>query len=460
MEQGKNTRAEEFARFAKEIGYNYGAPGPNAEKGYNVLKIKLTADQIIERVLNGTVQQKRELSETFYNAGTLYTQLIEYYVGLCDFTYFAAATDFKANKTAKNIAKVLAFADNLKLSSQFAQILRRELICGAFYGVLCYDKASGFSYVLEFPYKEVVVLGEYAPGHKAFGVKSTFFTTKTEQELEVLLPILPAEMITQLTDPTNRIITVPSSATVAFEMPQGLPPILFSIIPFIDYLDRLRMDKKRLEQKLVLLLTQKLPLRNDGELIFSLDEAAELHRNLAGVLTQGGLANAVTTFGDIESVNTDTTASGVQPTSAESLKQVPINAGIISALWFPQSSRDVEFSVQKDSAYVLKLIERYNNWLLYQARFVEKSMTLKFLPITWVNKAAWLAETQSKFSFGWHKLLYAVGSGAKQSELLAQLELEKELDLANKLSPPQNSNTISGDIKAKPEEDVQTSAEE
>ena len=436
-------RATDFAKFAKAIGYNYTKPGPNAERGYSIGRLRQTTDEIINRVLNGTVSQKRELSETLYNAGTLYTQLIEYFVGLPEFTYYASATEFKNRKTHKNIKKVLEFADTLKIPSTFAQILRQELIYGCYYGILCYDKSSGFSYILELNPKDVVVLGEYSPGFKAIGVRSTYFSTKTEQELTMLLPQLPSEMINQLKEGGKSIIVVPSPATVAFEMPGGLPPILFAAIPFFDYLDRIRYDKKKLEQALVLLLTQKLPLKTDGELIFTLEEAAELHQNMARVLSQDGLANAVTTFGDIKAISTDTSAAATQPTSAEALKQVPINAGIISALFFPESSQDVQFSVQKDSAFVLRQIERYNNWLLYQARFIDKDLTLKILPVSWVNKDAWLSQVKEKYTFGLNKILYAIGNGIKQSELLAQIEYEQSLGFDTLLSPPQNSNTIS-----------------
>lgn len=154
------------------------------------------------------------------------------------------------------------------------------------------------------------------------------------------------------------------------------------------------------------------------------------------------MADAITTFGKIEAVNVDSNISNNNDPVEKALKAIPTNAGLMSSLFIPQSSADLKIAIQKDSAYVIKLVERYNNWLLYQARFIEKSLTLKFLPITWENHTDYFNRVRAKFDFGLNKILFAMSDGLKQSEVLAQIFIEEAYDLANLITPQQNANTL------------------
>ena len=53
-------------------------------------------------------------------------------------------------------------------------------------------------------------------------------------------------------------------------------------------------------QKLLKIIIQKMPLDKNGDLIFDIDEAAELHNNAVRMLSKAVGVDVLTTFADIE----------------------------------------------------------------------------------------------------------------------------------------------------------------
>lgn len=445
-------RELQFQKFAKALETIYAR-----SSAYGTGRRQMNRDYKYEDVLNiilkGSIAEKRSLSETMYNAGTIYTTIIDYYTNLHRWHYFATPTKFEGDKTNNLVEQALSFADNIKPGTTFRNILRDELIYGSYFGILLTDSKSELNYVMPFPYEYIRVYGEYTPGFKAFEVSINFWTRMKEDEFDAVNANMPSEVLKQIVE-GQQWIKIPSEYAVGFEMPSLGPPFLMAIAGIINHLDHVEMDKERVEQALSLLIFQKLPLRNDGELIFSLEESATLHELFKEVLKNNKYADAITTFGDMGAVGLNKTEASTDNLTTP-FQQVPLMVGMSQSLFMPKTAGDALLSVQKDHNLVVGYVERYNNWLDFQVKSFGSNINLRFLPVSSVNEKEYYAEfIKPNFSFGFYKMIPSILSGFKQSEIVAQLKYEQYLGFETLLSPPRDSHTLSDKIEpvVEPEE--------
>ena len=74
------------------------------------------------------------------------------------------------------------------------------------------------------------------------------------------------------------------------------PPFL-SVIPYIIDLDAAQdLDRRRMAQKLLKIIIQKMPIDKNGDLVFDIDEAQALHNNAVKMLSKAIGIDVLTTF--------------------------------------------------------------------------------------------------------------------------------------------------------------------
>jgi len=108
-------------------------------------------------------------------------------------------------------------------------------------------------------------------------------------------------------------VIVPSSAGgVVFCFAEDNTPMLITSIPdLLEAETATEREKKRDENELYKLLIQKMPIDNDGNLVFELDEVAEIHKGTARMLQDLDTVDVLTTFGEasLESLQDSSAAS-------------------------------------------------------------------------------------------------------------------------------------------------------
>jgi hypothetical protein len=62
--------------------------------------------------------------------------------------------------------------------------------------------------------------------------------------------------------------------------------------------DAVGREEKRDENELYKLLIQRMPIDNNGELVFELDEVADIHAGVATMLQDLDTVDVLTTFGE------------------------------------------------------------------------------------------------------------------------------------------------------------------
>ena len=78
-------------------------------------------------------------------------------------------------------------------------------------------------------------------------------------------------------------------------------PAFISVIPLILDLDEAQaLDRKKTLQRLLKIVIQKMPLDKNGELIFDIEEAQQLHNNAVQMLSRAIGVDVLTTFADVD----------------------------------------------------------------------------------------------------------------------------------------------------------------
>ena len=81
-------------------------------------------------------------------------------------------------------------------------------------------------------------------------------------------------------------------------------PLFINAIPTIIDLDAAQdLDRRKQMQKLLKILIQKLPMDKNGDLIFDIDEARDIHNNAVAMLKRAVGVDILTTFADVESID-------------------------------------------------------------------------------------------------------------------------------------------------------------
>ena len=81
-------------------------------------------------------------------------------------------------------------------------------------------------------------------------------------------------------------------------------PLFVNCIPYLLDLDAAQdLDRRKQMQKLLKIVVQKLPIDKNGDLIFDVDEAKDIHNNAVEILSLAIGVDVLTTFADIQSVD-------------------------------------------------------------------------------------------------------------------------------------------------------------
>jgi hypothetical protein len=81
-------------------------------------------------------------------------------------------------------------------------------------------------------------------------------------------------------------------------------PMFINAIPAILDLDAAQdLDRRKQMQKLLKIIVQKLPMDKNGDLIFDVDEARDIHNNAVKMLKRAVGVDVLTTFAEIDAID-------------------------------------------------------------------------------------------------------------------------------------------------------------
>ena len=247
-----------------------------------------------------------------------------------------------------------------------------------------------------------------------------------------------------LLDPNN---------TVKFNFNSSDIPIFVNSIPSILDLDAAQdLDRRKQMQKLLKIIVQRLPMDKNGDLIFDIDEARDIHNNAVTMLRRAIGVDVLTTFTDVDSIDLSDKNTATSTDDLEKVERtVYNNLGISRNLFNTDGNLSLEKSIANDESTVRNLILQFN---VFMDRVVKRFMggskkyqfKIYFLETTQYNYQNLSKMYKEQTQLGYSKMLPQIALGHSQSSILNTAHFENEvLHLTEIMIPPLMSSTMSSE---------------
>jgi hypothetical protein len=243
-------------------------------------------------------------------------------------------------------------------------------------------------------------------------------------------------------------------STVKFNLNNSDIPLFVNAIPSIIDLDNAQaIDRKKQAQQLLKIIVQKLPLDKNGDLIFDVDEARDIHNNAVDMLKNTIGTDVLTTFTDVDSIDlSDTNSSSGANDTLERVERTVYNAtGVSKNLFNTTGNLSLEKSILDDESNVRNLLLQFSMFFdrVTQALNVNKkkyNFKLYMLETTQYNYQALSKLYKEQTQIGYSKMLPQIALGHSQSFILNTAHFENEvLCLSEIMIPPLMSSTLNGE---------------
>ena len=426
-------------------------------------------ETVLKALKEHNYKSLREISNLFYETSGIYQRLCKYLAYLYRFDWYVIpflgldAEKIKGNdKVLKEFSGLLNYLDDSYLKKQFGDISLKVVREGCYYGVVI----TGNNYI---SIQELPV--NYCRSRFSInGFPAVEFNMKyfddTFPDVNYRLRIInsfPKEFVKgyllykqgklkpEYAGDTSGWYLLDPATAFKINCAGSDFPILANVIPaIIDLGEAQELDRKKTMQKLLKIVIQKLPLDKNGDLIFDVDEAADIHANAVAMLKRAIGVDVLTTFADIDVADM---ADKNTATSVDDLAKVERGlyneSGSAQALFNSDSNLALERSIANDEASMRSipqqfefLLNRIINNLLKTKKYCYK---FKLLETTIYNYKEISKLYKEQTSIGYSKMLPQIALGHSQSEILGAALFENNiLNLTSIMIPPLSSNTMSG----------------
>ena len=243
---------------------------------------------------------------------------------------------------------------------------------------------------------------------------------------------------------------------IKFNLNDNDYPAFISVIPAIIDLDEAQaLDRKKMQQQLLKIIIQKMPLDKNGDLIFDVDEAQALHNNAVKMLQNALGIDVLTTFAEVDVAdmadkNTTTTTDELMKVE----RTVYNEAGVSQMQFNTNGNIALEKSILNDAANMYNLLlqfESFMNDLLSPFNKTPKKIfyRVQILTTTIYNYQEMAKLYKEQTQLGYSKMLPQIALGQSQSSILANAYFENDiLDLVHVFIPPMCSNTMNAEAIA------------
>jgi hypothetical protein len=205
-------------------------------------------------------------------------------------------------------------------------------------------------------------------------------------------------------------------------------------------------------QKLLKIIVQKLPLDKNGDLIFDVDEARDIHENAVDMLRNAIGTDVITTFADVESIDLSDTAAASATDDLERVERTVYNAmGVSKNLFNTDGDLSLEKSILNDEGSIRSLLLQFSIFFdkITQSKSTNRkkyNFRLYMLETTQYNYKELSKMYKEHVQLGYSKMLPQIALGHSQSAIINTAYFENEiLHLSEIMIPPLMSSTMSSE---------------
>ena len=425
-----------------------------------------TLEEIQEIIRSGNIVALRELSRYFYRTNGEYRNNVDFlaHLPLYDTVIIPNFEEGKGSKAqiTKAFYNACDFIDKLDIPNTFANITAEWIKNGIYFGMLRMDGDKPV--IQDLPLEFCRSRFKDFNNLNMLEFNLLYFETIHDEDLRKEVILSFPEIVQQAwrewvrnSKKTDPWVLIPAGAGgVCFFFQHDQTPLLIASIPSLKKLDdAIGREEKRDENELYKLLIQKMPIDNDGELVFQLDEVADIHESVASMLQEVDTVDVLTTFGDttLESLQESSAASQ----SADRIEKYRKNTwdalGRGNILFNPEGSSSLAYMIKKDESLMIAYLNMYESWIKFHIndKFSRTGLTFDFeiIPTTVFNRKDLQESYFRGAQYGYSKMFAGVVMGIKQMSQLSLMNFENDfLKMSEKMIPLQSSYTTSGNVIA------------
>lgn len=432
----------------------------------------ITKEDVFLAIKQNNLKEQRRISDYFFKTSGIYSRLCRYMAFLFRYDWFITPMIYdeklkqesKSKKVIEGWYKSTRYLENCNLKKVFGEIALKVVRKGAYYGTLVQQKDACFIQELPINYCRSRY---YYNGSPAVEFNMKYFDdafSDVEYRLRVLklwpkeiqkayLAYKEGKLPKDFAGDTNGWFLIDPATTVKFNITGSDAPLFMSVIPkLLDLEDAQDLDKKKMLQQILKIIIQKMPIDKNGDLVFDVQEAQQLHTNAVNMLGDAVGVDVLTTFADTDVADL---ADKGNVSSVDQLNKVERSvyneAGTGQNLFNADGNLALEKSIANDEATMSDLIAQFQTFAeRLLAPFNKNSKRLYYhvdiLPTTVYNYKDLSKQYKDMTSLGFSKLLPQVALGQSQSAVLMTAYFENDImSLNDVFVAPALSSTKSDD---------------
>lgn len=471
----------------------------NHEKGFNIAcgpteygKVKVGAKILDDAVLNlGSIPKAnryygnkqtvlkamadrnyplmREISNFFYNTNGIYATACNYVATMYRYDWYLVPEVYDKTvaeeKILKDFNRIMHYLDNTHIKQQCNDIALSVVKDGAYYGYIVPSSDGLVLQQLPVNYcrSRYSVSGRPAVEFNMKFFDDSFRDVSYRMRILKMFPKdfqkgynlykqgkLEADYIGEsfggwyLLDPDS---------TIKFSFSNADQPLFINSIPEILDLDAAQdLDRRKQMQKLLKIVIQKLPTDKNGDLVFDLDEATDIHNNAVEMLSHAIGVDVLTTFADVDVEDMADSNTTTSTDDLEKMERAVYNSlGISKNLFNTDGNLSLSKSILADESamrpLLLQLSSFYDSVVQQLGRNKSKyGFRLYMLETTQDNYQTLAKMYKEQVQIGYSKMLPQIAMGHSQSSIIHMANFENEvLHLSEIMIPPLMSSTMNAE---------------
>ena len=425
--------------------------------------------EVLRAIHDGDLETMREISNFFFKTSGIYSRLCKYMANLYRYdwmvTPYVNSESVKSEKIIEGFHKILTYLDNFEVKRFCGDVALKVIKNGCYYGYLIPQNNKMVIQELPVNYcrSRFNVGGRPAVEFNMKFFDDAFRDTFQKMKMLNLFPnefkkgyILYKEgkLKPDFMGDTSGWYLLEPKNVIKFNLSGEDYPAFISVIPaLIDLDDAQALDRKKMQQKLLKIIIQKMPLDKNGDLIFDVDEARELHNNAVRMLGKAIGIDVLTTFADVDVADMADKNTTTSVDELEKVERTVYNEAGVSQMQFNTDGNiALEKSILNDEASMYNLILQFESFLNYLIESFNKApkklmYKVQILTTTIYNYKEMAKLYKEQTQMGYSKMLPQIALGQSQSSILANAYFENDvLDLINVFIPPLMSSTMNSDV--------------
>ena len=424
--------------------------------------------EVLQAINTCNYNKMREISNFFYKTSGIYSRLCRYMAYLYRYdwlvTPYINSNTVNSDKIVDSFHKVLYFLDNFQVKKFLGEVALKVIRNGCYYGYIINqgDKINIQELSPRYCRSRFIVNGRPAV---EFNMKyfDDCFTDSTQRMR--MLKLFPPEfkkgyiaykegrLVPDFVGDSAGWYLLDINSTIKFNINGEDFPAFISVIPPIIDLDKAQdLDRQKMQQKLLKIIIQKMPVDKNGDLVFDVDEAQQLHNNAVRMLGRAIGIDVLTTFADTTVADMSDRGTTTTTDELEKVERTVYNEAGVSQMQFNTDGNiALEKSILNDEASMYNLLvqfEAFLNDIIKPFNKTPKKVYFKvqILTTTIYNYKDMAKLYKEQTQLGYSKMLPQIALGQSQSSILANAYFENEiLDLVNIFIPPLMSSTMNVD---------------